>query len=150
MIEPPPASRICGRTACAAKNWWRRLTCHALVPIVDRDILGPVAVVVAGIVDQHPDRARGASPRFAIAARSASMSRRSQGMKGGLGALARRSPRPEPREALLGDIDEGRRAALRAEMLDQAFADAAAAAGDEDAAALQAWIDCGLIDSACH
>ena len=26
MIEPPPRLAICGRTACAAKNWWRRFT----------------------------------------------------------------------------------------------------------------------------
>jgi hypothetical protein len=25
-IDPPPAVFICGYTACAAKNWWRRLT----------------------------------------------------------------------------------------------------------------------------
>ena len=41
---------------------------HALVPIVERDVLDAMAVVIAGIVDQHPDGPVLLAPSAAIAA----------------------------------------------------------------------------------
>ena len=68
----------------------------------------------------------------------AAMSRRSQGMNSGAGRPCARDALDQRLATAPRRYRRRRPGALRAEMLDQALADAAAAAGDEDAAVLQA------------
>src|SRR4051812_6350887 len=59
-------------------------------------------------------------------------------------------PSHQSRGRFTGNIDEAYARVLVAEMLDQARADAAAAAGYKDAAVLETGINCGIFDLAVH
>ncbi|MEZ5825748.1 MAG: hypothetical protein R3C97_13695 [Geminicoccaceae bacterium] len=56
MIEPPPAAAMAGRTACAAKKRWRRLTAIARSPESDIDGIDRMAFVARGVVDENARR----------------------------------------------------------------------------------------------
>jgi hypothetical protein len=112
---------------------------HAVVPVGHRDVLGAVPVVVAGIVDERADRPvagrhlghRGAQA-LDIAQVAFDVARP--------GMAARGDPLDQGPRGLGRKVDEGDARTLGAEMLDQALADAGAAAGDEDNAVAQAGI----------
>jgi hypothetical protein len=82
MIEPPPRACICGTTACAAKK-----TCLKLTPIIQSNSAGvtsastwrwSLAALLTSTAVSPSDRWTSA-----MAARKASMSRRSQGTNSG-------------------------------------------------------------------
>ena len=130
---------MCGRTACAAKNWWRRFTFIALSQIVRRHRVDVVAVVVGGVVDEHGDRSELGARRRAIAA----------AQRVDVGQVAVQEQRPVPALAELGDqrlrrlgldVDEGDLGAVAGKGAHHRGADARAAAGDEHDATGQAGI----------
>ena len=114
---------------------------HPLVPICRSHLLDRMAIVVRGIVDQHVDAAQ---RLLDIAHRLLE--------RDDVGEIAMpierrmdrtgRQPLDQGDALAIDDIDKGDARALRDKGLDQAFADAAAAAGDQHALADKAGIGC--------
>ena len=116
-----------------------QVDCDALVEIFGGDVLELVALVMGGVVDEHGDR-----PELGANRGDCGAERVNVGEVGGrvvnLLALPPNA-RGDGLRFLLLDIDEADLRALGSEVLDNRFADAAAAAGDQHGAVLQARID---------
>ncbi|MGF6873963.1 hypothetical protein OKW35_003435 [Paraburkholderia sp. MM5477-R1] len=111
-----------------------------VVPVARGELADFVPVVVAGVVDEHVDRARriddcgeGVFDRFDIFQVAAAEQRR----------MLRVAKRFLQRERIvLGDVEEEHARALLRERLDDRGADPAAAAGHDDGFVRQTWIGC--------
>ena len=122
---------------------------HPVVPIFDGDAFNAMAIIVSGVVDQHPHRTvailclgNGAPQRLDIGQITVNEMRRRLDGPG--------QPSDERQRGLPGDIDKTDLGALPREMFNQTFADATAAAADKHASASKARIVCGLFDGAVH
>jgi hypothetical protein len=138
MIAPPPARFIAGGSL-RHKELMAQIDRHALVPIGGRHIGHAVTIVIGGIVDDDVDAAQlrldlrhhrlNGFDVTQIAAVE-------MGLEGGIRAKAL----CHRRASFLSDIAESDMRALRHEGFDETLTDAAGAAADEDALALQAGI----------
>ena len=137
-----------GTTAWTVKNWWRRFTAmrsskysgvtssivwrSSWAALLTRMVIGPSAFRTAS-----------------IAVLTAAMSVRSHGSKWTVWRFLFRRETSAFEFRLL-HVEEADLRPLRGEVLDDRFADAAAAAGDENGAALEARIDGAVFHSPPH
>ena len=135
-IEPPPEFAHLRTHRLRGEELMTKIDLHAVVPILDRDVLDAMAVVVAGVVDQCLDRpvlAPDALDR--VAKRVDLLQVAGDEARSRVSALA--NALDQRQRGVFLDIDERHARALRAEMLDDALADAGTAAGDEHDPVLQ-------------
>ena len=133
MIEPPPSSLHLRVHRLGGEEMVAQVDVLRLVPIVRRDLVDGVALVVGGVVDQHRDRAEPLARPSRSAACSAAMSVTSQREETAAAcAPLARVPRRALRRLRRAMSRKATRAPLAGEGPNDVGADAGGAAGDED------------------